>query len=255
MSSVRGPVIAGNRSRSRPMIASRLVDRERRLREVGDPGRILDLERVDVGLALDEHDRGRGLAHRPLDLLVAGVADEHDRVAVGGELDRLAVDLGHERAGGVDRPQPARLGVGVDGRRDAVGGEHRHRALGDRVAELVDEDRPARARAPRPRACCGRSPCARRPAARGGRARARPSGRRGRRRRSSRAARRAAASRERSRPAQSTNEPEDRLAARVERLLRHRAHVVAGLVPAVVRPRDQVDRRAPRASGTACGRR
>ena len=144
MSSVRGPVIAGNRSRSRPMIAVGLVDRERRLREVGDPGRILDLERVDVGLALDEHDRGRGLAHRPLDLLVAGVADEHDRVAVGGELDRLAVDLGHERAGGVDRPQPARLGVGVDGRRDAVGGEHRHRALGDRVAELVDEDRPAR---------------------------------------------------------------------------------------------------------------
>ena len=83
------------------------------------------------------------LAHRALDLLVAGVADEDDRVALGGELDRLAVDLGHERAGRVDRLQAAALGVGVDGRRHAVGGEDGHRALGDRVVELVDEDRAA----------------------------------------------------------------------------------------------------------------
>ena len=112
----------------------RLVDRQRRLREVGDALGVLDLERVDVGLGLDEHDRAGHLAHRALDLLVAGVADEHDRVAVGGELDRLAVDLGHERAGRVDRPQAALGGVGVDRRRDAVGGEDGHRALGDLVA-------------------------------------------------------------------------------------------------------------------------
>ena len=84
-----------------------------------------------------------GLAHRALDLLVAGVADQHDRVALGGELDRLAVDLGDQRARRVDRPQRAPLGVGVDGRRDAVGGEDGDRALGDRVVELLDEDRPA----------------------------------------------------------------------------------------------------------------
>ncbi len=121
----------------------RLVDRQRRLREVGDPLRVLDLERVDVVLGLDQHDRAGDLAHRPLDLLVAGMADEHDRVAVGRELDGLAVDLGDERARRVDRAQPARPGLGMDRRRHAVGGEDRDRALGDLVAELVDEDRPA----------------------------------------------------------------------------------------------------------------
>ena len=83
------------------------------------------------------------LAHRPLDLLVARVADEDDRVALGGELERLAVDLRDERAGRVDRLQAALGGVGVDRGRHAVGGEHRHRALGDRVVELLDEDRAA----------------------------------------------------------------------------------------------------------------
>src|SRR5207253_11456739 len=34
--------------------------------------------------------------HGPLDLLVARVADEHDRVALGGELLRLDVDLRHQ---------------------------------------------------------------------------------------------------------------------------------------------------------------
>ena len=53
------------------------------------------------------------------------------------------MDLGHERARGVDRPQLPALGVGVDRGRDAVGGEDRDRALGDRVVELVDEDRAA----------------------------------------------------------------------------------------------------------------
>ena len=105
--------------------------------------RVADLERVDVGLGLDEHDVLGRLAHRALDLLVAGVADEDDRVALGGELLRLHVDLGDERAGGVEREEVALLGVGVDGRGDAVGGEDGGRALGDRVVELLDEDRAA----------------------------------------------------------------------------------------------------------------
>ena len=122
---------------------ARLVDRQRRLRDVGELLGVGDLERVDVGLGLDEHDVLGRLAHRALDLLVAGVADEDDRVAVGGELQRLAVDLGHQRAGRVDRLQAAALGLGVDRRRDAVGGEDGDRALGDRVVELLDEDRAA----------------------------------------------------------------------------------------------------------------
>ena len=53
------------------------------------------------------------------------------------------MDLGDERARRVDRLQAAALGLGVDGRRDAVGGEDGDGALGDRVVELVDEDRAA----------------------------------------------------------------------------------------------------------------
>ena len=122
---------------------ARLVDRERRLRDVGELALVVDLERVDVGLGLDQHDVVGRLAHRALDLLVAGVADQDDRVVLGGELQRLAVDLGHQRARRVDRLQLPALGVRVHRRRDAVGGEDGDRALGDRVVELVDEDRAA----------------------------------------------------------------------------------------------------------------
>src|SRR3954451_16037436 len=122
---------------------ARLVDGQRRLGDVRDALGIADLERVDVRLGLDEDDVLGRLAHRALDLLVARVADEDDRVALGGELLGLHVHLGHERAGGVEREEVARRGLGVDGGGDAVGGEDRGRALGDRVVELLDEDRPA----------------------------------------------------------------------------------------------------------------
>ena len=104
---------------------------------------IVDLERVDVGLGLDEHDVLGRLPHRALDLLVAVVADEHDRVAVGGELLRLDVDLRHERARRVDRRQAALGRLRVHRRRHAVRGEDGRRALGHGVVDLVDEDRAA----------------------------------------------------------------------------------------------------------------
>ena len=119
-----------------------LVDRKGRLGDVGDPVRVIDLEGLDVGLGLDEHDVVGRLAGGSLDLLVAVVADEDDRVAVSGELARLDVDLGDEGAGRVDRPELARLGVLVHRGRDPVRGEDDHRALGD-LGLLVDEDRSA----------------------------------------------------------------------------------------------------------------
>ena len=73
---------------------------------------------------------------------MAGVADQHDRVAVGREPLGLDVDLGHERAGGVDRVELAHAGVRVDARGHAVGGEHHRGALGH-VGLGLDEHRAA----------------------------------------------------------------------------------------------------------------
>ena len=171
---------------------ARLVNRERGLGDEGDVGRGPGASSaVDVVDGLDQDDVLRGLARRALDLLVALVADEDDRVALLGELAGLDVDLGDQRAGGVDRPQ-------VAGLRRWRGRSARRRGRRRRPACPPAPRSPPRrrsrraSRAARPRACCGRSPCARRPAGRACRARARPSGRRGRRPRSSRAARQAA---------------------------------------------------------------
>ncbi len=116
------------------------VHRQRRLGHVGDVLGVLDLELVHVLLVLHQHDLLRGLPHRAFDLLVAVVADEHDRVAVVGEAHRLAVDLRDQRAGGVDRLQVALDRALANARGDAVGREHAHRPLGD-FGVLVDEDR------------------------------------------------------------------------------------------------------------------
>ncbi len=142
MSSVRGPEIAGNFSRSAQDDRARFVDAQGRLRDVGEALRVGDLECIDVLLALHEHDVVGRLAHRALDLLVALVADHHDRVVLGGELLRLDVDLGDQRTGRVDHVELARGGVLVHARRDAMGREDGRRALGH-LALGLDEDRPA----------------------------------------------------------------------------------------------------------------
>jgi len=69
---------------------------------------------------------------------VAGVPDEHNRVALRGELRCLAVDLGDERAGGVDRLQ-APLGCPATHLRGhAMGGIEQLGALGH-LLQIVDE--------------------------------------------------------------------------------------------------------------------
>ena len=117
---------------------ARLVDRERRLRHVRELCVIAESERRDVVHRLDEHDRARRLAHRPDDLLVPGVPDQHDRVAGGRVPPRLDVHLGHERARRVERVQAARDRVGLDRRGDAVRREDDRLALGH-VALVIDE--------------------------------------------------------------------------------------------------------------------
>ena len=122
--------------------AAGLVHRERGLGDEGDVLGVLEHQRVDVRLGLHEDDPIGRLAHRALDLLVAVVADEDDRVARGGEAARLDMHLRDERAGRVDRLQPQRPGVLVHDRRHAVRGEDRDRPLGD-LGLAVDEDRAA----------------------------------------------------------------------------------------------------------------
>ena len=73
---------------------------------------------------------------------MAGVADEHDRVALGRELLGLDVDLGDQRAGGVDRVQAPLGGVRVHAGGDPVRREHDRRALGH-LGLGLDEDRAA----------------------------------------------------------------------------------------------------------------
>ena len=156
---------------------SRLVDRERGLRDVCDRRVSWKLERFCVLDGLDEHRRVRGLAHRPDDLFVTGMSDQDDAPSFCRIAPRLHVHLGHERAGGVDRRLPA------DARRARrrTGQRRGPRARGSLPAERPSRPRQRSRRALRGRgrrARCGRSACGRRRARRRAIALAPPSPRR-----------------------------------------------------------------------------
>ena len=71
MSSFFGASIQGKRRREDVDHLVRLVDRQGRLRDVGELALIGELEPLGLLGRLHEDDRLLGLAHRPLDLLVA----------------------------------------------------------------------------------------------------------------------------------------------------------------------------------------
>ena len=141
-------VVAGRVGQVREALAQQphrlqgLVHAQRRLADPHDLLRVAHLDPVHLVGPVDHLDALGGLALGPLDLLVAGVADQDDVVVVLGEADRLLVDLGHQRAGRVDRGEATGGRLLVHGRGDAVGGEDHARALGHLVG-LGDEDRPA----------------------------------------------------------------------------------------------------------------
>ena len=122
-----------------------VIDGERRLRQIGQLGCRREFQPVGVLGRFDQHDRLRGFAHRADDFVVPLVADQQDRVALLGEADRFQMDLGDQRAGGVDGVQLA-----ARGRR----GEFRARRRGRRRAASTPAAlRPANRRT--------RPPCAR----------------------------------------------------------------------------------------------
>ena len=86
----------------------------------------VQIEPVHVVRILDQSHGGRGLPNRAHHLVVALVPDEHDRVALPGVANGLAVDLGDQGTGGVDRVKvplggdPANLGRDAMGRVEQV---------------------------------------------------------------------------------------------------------------------------------------
>ena len=96
---------------------------------------------VDVVLRLDQADGVGGHGHGADRLLVALVAHIENGVALAGADLELVVDLGHERAHGVDHHAAGPAGVGDDLGSRAVGREHERRAGGD-IVHVVDEDHP-----------------------------------------------------------------------------------------------------------------
>jgi len=89
---------------------------------------------------LAHDDRLRRLAERPDHFHVLAMAHEHDRVAVAGVLERLQMHLRDQRAGGVERAQPALARLGAHRGRHAVRRKDDHGAV-RHVREVVREHR------------------------------------------------------------------------------------------------------------------
>ena len=115
-----------------------LVDRQRGLHQERDPIPVPGPQPGHVLRGLHQDRRVRRLAEGALDLFVPGVADQRDRVPVGGEPPGLRVHLGHQRAGGVDHGQAAPGRLLADHGRHAVRGEHDGGAV-RHLVELVHE--------------------------------------------------------------------------------------------------------------------
>ena len=120
-----------------------LVDGERCLCQHGHRVGVLQVDLAGLRDAGDHARVGGRLADRALDLLVVGMADQHDLVVARCEAPGLGVDLGDQRAGRVDHVEPALERVATDRRGDAVGGED-HRRSGRDLVDVVDEHRAAR---------------------------------------------------------------------------------------------------------------
>ena len=71
---------------------------------------------------------------------LVAMSNQHQRIALLGEFDRLDMDLRHQRTGGVNNLQPALLGPVTDRRRNPMRGINNPGAFRDLI-QLIDEDR------------------------------------------------------------------------------------------------------------------
>jgi hypothetical protein len=121
-----------------------IVERERRLSDVRKRLRIAHLQLLDVADRLDQLHTAIDLPHRSLDLRMALVADHHDFAPGGAHLGHFDVNLGDQRARGVEHAQPTRGGFRLHSLGDSVGREDDDAAR-RHLIQLVDEDRALRA--------------------------------------------------------------------------------------------------------------
>ena len=81
------------------------IQTQSRLGDIGNPLRIFHFQAVDIGFGRHQ-DGGFGrFTQRADHLVMILMPDQDDGVALLGELDRFQMDLGHQRAGGVDDVQ------------------------------------------------------------------------------------------------------------------------------------------------------
>src|SRR5690606_15739121 len=105
---------------------------------VGEPGAFRHLQLPDVLDGLHQVDAAVGLAHGAFDLGMPRMADHHHLATLLAHPGHFHVDLGHQRAGRVEDPQPAGVRLVAHRPADAVGGED-HGGAVRYLLELVDE--------------------------------------------------------------------------------------------------------------------
>ena len=125
---------------------TRVVDAQRRLRDVGDRLVGVEVELLDVAFVLHQEHRPRNLAHRAFDLRVAGVPDQDQRAPLRDVALALVMHLGDQRTRRIEYRQIAPGGLALDLFRHAVGAEHRHRSRRN-LLEAFDESRALRLQA------------------------------------------------------------------------------------------------------------
>ncbi len=86
-----------------------VVDRKGGLGDVGDRRARRNVQRGHVGLVLHQGHRRADLAHGAFHFGMAGMADQDQGAAMGDITLALIVDLGNQRAGGVQNGKTAGL--------------------------------------------------------------------------------------------------------------------------------------------------
>ena len=120
-----------------------VVDRQCRLRDVGDRGLRRQVERLNFLLVLHQQHLAGDLPERALDFRMAGMADQDDGAALAQVMAALGVHLGDQGACRVQDVEAALLGVQFDLLGDAMGGKDCD-AVRRNFRQILDKSRAAR---------------------------------------------------------------------------------------------------------------